>query len=240
MDAEQEHKVIRIITRHDHCLRRVARMLAADSRGDALPADAEFHEHELKSLDANAADLAVELSGSVPNETDWMPPVRFAYRHGYMKPGPMTWLKAFEQGLRLSKRYFESFLAQSQREVHVGDKINVGAAHVVMGSNATAGDITTQGAVSLGEAVSVTDLIALADELAALRKALRTENRDDDIDGDADIGAIALAEKAARAGEKDKMLSALKSVGTWAFDVATKIGVNLASSALKSASGLGS
>ena len=125
MDAQQEQKVVRVLTRHDQCLRRVTRMLAAEARGDSLPTDAEFHEHELKSLDANAADLAVELLGSIPSESDWMPPVRFAYQYGYMKTGPMTWLKSFEQGLRLSKRYFESFLALSQREVHVGDKINV-------------------------------------------------------------------------------------------------------------------
>ena len=47
MDRYLEDKLLRTITIHDQLLRRVARMLAADERGDPLPKDAEFHESEL-------------------------------------------------------------------------------------------------------------------------------------------------------------------------------------------------
>jgi hypothetical protein len=117
-------------------------------------------------------------------------------------------------------------------EVHVGDKVNVGSAQVVM-SRSTARDITTH-----AEASNLGDLTAIANELASLRKVLRKENSGEEPERDAAIGAVALAEKAARAGDRNKMLDHLKSAGTWASDVATKIGVNLASAALKSAIGL--
>lgn len=170
MEAQLEQKLVQIIARHDQFLKRTARMLAAIDRREALPGDAEFHEHELKSLDGNSSDLAVELVGSIPAATDWTPPVRFAYDRGYLKPGPATWLKELQQGLRLSKSYFELFLPVSSRELHMGDKITVGAAHVVMGSHAKAGNINASGPVNSGQ-ISSADLQAIADELALLRKS---------------------------------------------------------------------
>jgi hypothetical protein len=232
---------VRMVGRHEQFLRRAARMLAASERGEAPPADAEYHMDELKSLDANASDLAVELLGSTPRGQDWTPPVSFAYRgYGSENSGdPMWWLKRFRQGLLLSKSYFESFLPLSQREVHVGDKINVGAAHVVMGSHASARDISTEGSVRQ-QTANFADLKAVADELAVLRKALRKENSDDDVERDAEIGAIALAEQAARGGDHNKMVAHLRPAGKWALEIASRIGVSLASSAIKSAMGLGS
>jgi hypothetical protein len=239
MDAQLEEKLIRIIARHEQFLKRVARMVAADARGDPMPPDAEFNTQELKSLDSNTSDLSVELTGSMPLTSDWAPPVHFAYEHGYAKPGVMTWLKELERGLRLSKRYFENFLPLAKKEVHVGDNINVGLAHVVLGSHASAGNITTHGAVVGGDA-NQADLKQIAEELATLRKALRQVNVGDEMDKDSDIGAIACAEKAARNDDRNGMLNHLKTVGTWVLDTATKVGVDLASAALKSASGLGS
>jgi hypothetical protein len=167
-----------------------------------------------------------------------MPPVRFAYKYGYAKADPLLWLKSLEQGTRLSLRYFQSFYPTVIRgNIHMGDQINVGAAHVVMGTNAKAGDITTSGAVSI-QHFSQTDLAQIAEELALLRKSLRKENSADEVDRDSDIGAVATAEKAARAGDATTMLQHLKMVGAWVFDVATKIGVNLATAALKQAADL--
>jgi len=57
-------------------------------------------------------------------------------------------------------------------------------------------------------------------------------------DHEISIGAIAAAEAAAKAGNGPKALACLKNAGTWAFDVASKIGVNIASSALKGTLGL--
>ena len=145
----------------------------------------------------------------------------------------MSWLIELGNGLRLSKRFFESFLPLADKEFHLGDKINVGAAHVVMASGASARDIKTDGAVVSGT-FSRQQLDDIAHELATLRRALREENIPD-LEQDADIGAIASAEKAARAGDSNGMLDHLKPVGNWVLDTASKIGIELTVAVIKSA-----
>jgi hypothetical protein len=103
MDAQLKEKLIQIIVRHKQLLKRVARILAADARGDPMPPDAEFNTQELKSLDSNTSDLSVELTGSMPLKSDWAPPVHFAYEHGYAKPGAMTMV----EGTRTRPQAFE-------------------------------------------------------------------------------------------------------------------------------------
>jgi hypothetical protein len=115
MDAQLEEKLIRIIVRHEQFLKRVARMLAADARGDPMPADAEFNTEELKSLDSNTSDLCVELTGGMPLKSDWAPPVHFAYEHGYAKPGAMTWLTSELKTRRWSCVCFGDAAQGSQR-----------------------------------------------------------------------------------------------------------------------------
>lgn len=80
------------------------------------------------------------------------------------------------------------------------------------------------------------DLPALATELAALRDAMRQEASS--AEHDVSIGQVAMAEKAAKEGNGPSALEHLKSAGKWAFDVATKIGVGVATVAVKSALGL--
>ena len=46
-------------------------------------------------------------------------------------------------------------------------------------------------------------------------------------------GAIAAAEQAANAGDKQGVLRHLKNAGKWAADIASKIGVNVASELIK-------
>lgn len=52
------------------------------------------------------------------------------------------------------------------------------------------------------------------------------------------IGAVATAEAAAKTGNGPKALEYLKKAGNWAFDVATKIGTDIAAAALKSSMGM--
>lgn len=118
MDAQIQEKLIRTIARHEEYLGRVARMLAADARGEPLPADAQFHPEELESLESSAADLCMKLTGSTEELSNWTPPRNFAYEHYHDKSGEMAWMMEYEQGLRLSKRYFESFLPLVQKDVH--------------------------------------------------------------------------------------------------------------------------
>jgi hypothetical protein len=53
------------------------------------------------------------------------------------------------------------------------------------------------------------------------------------------IAAISAAEDAAKNGDQTTTLAKLRAAGSWALDVATKIGVSIASEALKKAIGLG-
>lgn len=231
-------KLRQLLARHDQFLRRVSRMLVAGEKGYELPEDAKFHNDEIKSLDAAATDTLIDLSGSVPAEGEWQAPGSYAFVNGYMKPGELTWLRAYQQGLLRSKNYFEIFLTSNAMEVHMGDKITIGNAQVVMGSGSTARDISLTGAVVQGS-ITPDALPQLAAELAELRKALRKERDPEDSQHDIELGAVAQAEQAASRGDQQGALSHLKAVGKWCLDVATKIGVSLATDAIKQATGLG-
>ncbi len=101
-----------------------------------------------------------------------------------------------------------------------------------VGSNAKADNNTFQQIVF----PTGTDYSTLADELANLRKVLRTEASEPE--HDEALGEIAAAEKSARKGDGVGLLEHLKSAGGWAFDVATKIGTTIAAEAIKQAMGL--
>jgi hypothetical protein len=80
------------------------------------------------------------------------------------------------------------------------------------------------------------DLAALATELETLRQALKKEATTEEHDiAVVDIGA---AKKAAEAKDSGKLAESLKSAGKWALDVATKIGVSLATEAIKQSTGM--
>jgi uncharacterized protein YjbI with pentapeptide repeats len=80
------------------------------------------------------------------------------------------------------------------------------------------------------------DLQALATELATLRRHLRQEAVEPE--HDVAIGAIASAEVAAKEGNGPKTFEWLGKAGKWTLDNATKIGVGVATAALKTALGL--
>jgi len=80
------------------------------------------------------------------------------------------------------------------------------------------------------------DLSVLAKELAKLRTELKKEASEPD--HDISIGTIASAESSAREGNGPKTFEYLSKTGKWAIDVATKIGVPVATEALKKAIGL--
>jgi uncharacterized protein YjbI with pentapeptide repeats len=80
------------------------------------------------------------------------------------------------------------------------------------------------------------DLRALATQLATLRQHLRQAAVEPE--HDAAIGAIAQAEMAAKEGNGPQVLEQLSKAGRWALDNAEKIGVGVATEALKTALGL--
>ena len=117
-------------------------------------------------------------------------------------------------------------------ELNMGDSYAAGQAGA-MGPNAHAHDISFHqiNAEQLGQL----DMRTLAVELSSLRremKQLATEP-----EHDIAVGQIAAAETAVKKGETSTLLGHLKSAGKWAFDVATKIGVNVASEAIKRSMG---
>jgi hypothetical protein len=95
------------------------------------------------------------------------------------------------------------------------------------------GDQATAISNASHEAASQLDLPKLAAELQQLRAALRKEATERE--HDASVVAVGAAEQAAREGNGKAALEHLKKAGKWAFDVATKIGVSIASDALKTA-----
>jgi hypothetical protein len=98
--------------------RRTALMLYQGDQGREISRDLEFHEQELTSLDQQLTELAITLTGNpYTDESIWIPPVKFAYRHRDRSGDRFAWLKTFHSGLAISKNYFESFLA---RIIHEG------------------------------------------------------------------------------------------------------------------------
>jgi hypothetical protein len=119
------------------------------------------------------------------------------------------------------------------KELTMGDQYKVGQAGAV-GPKAHAHDMTFQ--QIWNESADRINLDALASDLARLRAALREEART--AEEDAAIGEVALAETAAKQKDGPKALAHLKKAGQWALGVAEKIGVAVATGAIKTALGM--
>lgn len=115
----------------------------------------------------------------------------------------------------------------------MGDQYKVGQAGAV-GPQSHAHDMTFQ--QIWNEAAPSLDLDALAQELTQLRPALKAAATT--AEEDVAVGEIALAEVAAKQKDGPKALAHLKNAGLWALGVAEKIGVGVATTAIKTAMGL--
>lgn len=80
------------------------------------------------------------------------------------------------------------------------------------------------------------DLAKLEKELIRLHKEMKKLAKTPK--QDVAVGAIVQATQAAKENDRSKVFEHLKTAGTWAWDVATKIGTSLATEALKLALGL--
>jgi uncharacterized protein YjbI with pentapeptide repeats len=113
-----------------------------------------------------------------------------------------------------------------------GDIYNVPGQAGAVGPNAHAHDMTFNQIQQIGSRIAESmDLAALASELETLRQALKKEA----VTGEHDIAVvdISAAKRAAEARDSGKLAESLRSAGKWALDVATKIGVSLATEAIK-------
>jgi hypothetical protein len=117
------------------------------------------------------------------------------------------------------------------------DTYNISGQAGAVGPNAHAHDNTFNQLQQIGSQIEQSmDLAALATELETLRQSLKKEAVTEEHDmAVVDIGK---AKKAAEAKDSTKTAESLKSAGKWALDVATKIGVSLASEALKHSMGM--
>ena len=115
-------------------------------------------------------------------------------------------------------------------DIQMGDKYQAGQAGA-MGPGAHAHHMSFQQIWNQNS--DTIDIGQLESELVELRTALATEASDPE--HQIAIGSIAAAEKAAAAGNGAKSLEYLKSGGKWALTIAEKIGVPVATAALKAA-----
>lgn len=119
-------------------------------------------------------------------------------------------------------------------EVVMGDQYNNSGQAGAIGRNAHAHEMTFQ--QTWNGMSSQIDLNALAVELAKLRAAMESDAKQPS--EKFAVGAIAAAEESAKQNDGPKTMEYLKSAGKWAFSVAEKIGVGIATAALKSSLGI--
>lgn len=131
----------------------------------------------------------------------------------------------------------ENISNKAPNTVLMRDQYNINQAGAV-GPKASAKDMTFN--QIWNENKNDIDLSVLGKELHKLRTELKKEASEPEPEPDHDIsiGAIASAESSAREGNGPKTLEYLSKTGKWALDFATKIGIPVATEALKKAIGL--
>lgn len=130
-------------------------------------------------------------------------------------------------------QYTHAFRTNIIQEVTMGDKYEAGQVGA-QGPNAHAHDMTFNQIWQQNK--DRLDVSALNQELLALRNSMQSEAKT--AEHFAEIGAVASAEIEAGKGNGAKALEALSKAGKWSLGVAEKIGVNVATAALKSAIGI--
>jgi hypothetical protein len=107
---------------------------------------------------------------------------------------------------------------------------NVGA----VGRNATAHNTTI---IENHEArLAGVNLSALATQLNSLKRAMETADQDPSYFEA--VATISAAEDSAKKNEQSRTVAKLRTAGSWAFEIATKIGVTVAPGAIKTVIGL--
>ncbi len=138
-----------------------------------------------------------------------------------------TEIKIFAKNLRFMKEKRSSDI-NVEGDLHVGDRYTADQAGA-MGPQAHAHQVSLTQVKE--NQIENMELKVLATELGLLRREMR--HMAESPEHDVATGAIAAAEQAANAGDKKGVMRHLKNAGTWALDVATKIGVNVASEVIK-------
>lgn len=139
------------------------------------------------------------------------------------------------------EKYTQDWNQSKQTFVHhwggklvMGDEYNVSGQAGAVGPGAHAHDMNfTQIGSQLEKSM---DLAQLAEELSKLRQAMKVVATD--AEHDIAVSDIARAEQAAKTKDSSKVAQYLQSAGKWTLEIASKIGVPLATEALKKAIGM--
>lgn len=150
------------------------------------------------------------------------------------------WIEHYHQMIGLLQEFDAKVVArqlekqQIIKETVMGDKYVMGQVVGSVGPGSQAHGITVnqiwnqvEGSIPLDQ---------LGTELALLRQAMKKEATDPE--QDVAIGAVAAAERASNSGNGPEALKFLRTAGKWGLDVAEKIGVGVATAAIKSVVGL--
>ena len=139
----------------------------------------------------------------------------------------------YQNFYRMSEKNIIQINQFFQGETTMGDKYEAGQVGA-QGANAHAHDMTFNQIwhQNRGEI----DLNALNDDLIKLRSAMQTEASS--AEHYSELGAIANAEIEAKKGNEVKTFEALSKVGKWSLNIAEKIGVGVATAAIKTSLGI--
>lgn len=161
------------------------------------------------------------------------------------------WLEIFSASLSnkirrardLQKLYNVDFLKKS---IEAKGDIKIIAKEVTMGDIYSAGQVGAQGPNAHADNITFNqiwnqnqdkfDIEILESELSQLRSVLKNEA--DTPEQLSELGLVANAEIEAKKGNGPKVIEWLSKTGKWTFSVAEKIGVSVASAAIKSSIGL--
>jgi hypothetical protein len=149
------------------------------------------------------------------------------------------WVEHYHQMIGLLQEFEAKYVAKQSekphfKELHMGDKYYTGVAGAVGPGAQNFGQVWSQVGGNI-------PLDKLGPELGRLREAMKSEamkSEETKPEQDMAIGAVAAAQQAANNGSGPKALEYLKSAGEWALQVAEKIGVGVATAAIKSSLGV--
>jgi hypothetical protein len=211
--------------------------LAIDHVLDAIPRTELVYRHETEAWDAANESLILHSFGVCSDEirryrAAWAShdyfdrfPGSELQRSAMMYHRLMSLLQEFEATIRAS---------QLAKQTYVGDTYNVTGLTGAVGRGAQASGITFNQVWNQIEDTVPLDRLSV--ELGMLRQAMKQERAT--TEGDIAIGAVAAAEQAASSGSGPKALEHLRSVGKWGLQIAEKIGIDIATAAIKSSLGV--
>jgi cell division septal protein FtsQ len=145
-------------------------------------------------------------------------------------------IKAIESKISVAKKELQEIEVSPEKDKAFDTQITINGGNIAqINTGENTGNIVqvNVGQKDFWNSINFSHLEKELSELhSKMKKIAKTDEQD------IAVGEIAKAKKASSEKNLEKIIASLKSAGTWALDVATKIGVALATEALKIALGL--